>query len=126
TLQQWRAAGVCGVRLNELFSGGASADALVQIAARCRALGWHLDLALHGERLRELLPVLRTLELPLVIDHMGWCATAPGVDQPDFQAVLALARLPNCWTKLSGAYRMSTEAAPYADAAPFTRALAEV
>jgi 2-pyrone-4,6-dicarboxylate lactonase len=125
TLREWRDAGVCGVRLNELFAGGAGAQALRETAARCQALGWHLDLALHGQRLRELLPVLRTLELPLVIDHMGWCATAPGVQQPDFQAVLELARLPNCWTKLSGAYRMSTEAAPYLDAAPFTRALAE-
>ncbi len=119
-----REAGVCGVRLNDLFSGGSGSSQLQVIAGRCRALGWHVDLALHGHRLRELAPVLRVLDVPLVIDHLGWCDAGQGVDQPDFQAVLELARLPNCWTKLSGAYRVSVQGAPYDDAAPFTRALA--
>lgn len=120
-----REAGVCGVRINELFSGGSCSDQLQAIARRCKPLGWHVDLALHGRRLRELAPVLQKLEVPLVIDHMGWCDARQGTDQPDFQAVLELARLPNCWTKLSGAYRVSVQGAPYDDAAPFTRALAQ-
>ena len=120
-----REAGICGVRLNDLFSGGSGSSQLLAIAERCRELGWHVDLALHGHRLRELSPVLRELNVPLVIDHMGWCDASRGIDQPDFQAVLELARLPNCWTKLSGAYRVSTQGAPWDDAAPFTRALAQ-
>lgn len=120
-----REAGICGVRLNDLFAGGSGSDQLLTIAERCRELGWHVDLALHGHRLRELSPVLRELNVPLVIDHMGWCDAPRGIDQPDFQAVLELARLPNCWTKLSGAYRVSTQGAPWDDAAPFTRALAQ-
>ncbi|MDP3253549.1 MAG: amidohydrolase family protein [Hydrogenophaga sp.] len=120
-----REAGVCGVRLNDLFSGGSGSGQLLTIAECCRELGWHVDLALHGHRLRELAPVLRGLDVPLVIDHMGWCDALQGVDHPDFQAVLELARLPNCWTKLSGAYRVSVQGAPWDDAAPFTRALAQ-
>ncbi|MDB6001231.1 MAG: GntR family transcriptional regulator, partial [Rhizobacter sp.] len=118
-------AGVCGVRINELFAGGASADQLQRIAKRCRPLGWHLDLALHGHRLRELAPTLRALDIRLVIDHMGWCPAEQGVEQPDFQAVLDLVRMDDCWIKLSGAYRMSAQPAPYADVAPFVRALAQ-
>jgi len=120
-----REAGMCGVRINDLFSGGAGSGQLLTIAERCRELGWHVDLALHGQRLRELVPVLRAMDVPLVIDHMGWCDVRQGVNQPDFQAVLELARLPNCWTKLSGAYRVSFQGPPWRDAAPFTRALAE-
>jgi predicted TIM-barrel fold metal-dependent hydrolase len=123
-LREMREAGVCGVRVNELFAGSSGAGTLQTIAARCRELDWHVDLALHGQRLRELMPVLRRLDVPLVIDHMGWCDSRLGVGQPDFQAVLELARMEHCWTKLSGAYRMSRQAAPYEDAAPFARALA--
>lgn len=122
-LWRLREAGICGVRVNELFAGGSGADQLQRIADRCRPLGWHVDLALHGHRLRELAPVLRGLNVRLVIDHMGWCRAAQGVTHPDFQAVLDLARMDNCWTKLSGAYRVSSQPAPFDDVAPFVRAL---
>ncbi len=123
TLARLREAGVCGVRINELFAGGSCADQLQRIADRCRPLGWHVDLALHGHRLHELAPTLRELNLRLVIDHMGWCPASRGVDDPDFQAVLELASMDDCWTKLSGAYRVSSQSAPFDDVAPFVRAL---
>jgi 2-pyrone-4,6-dicarboxylate lactonase len=122
-LEDMREAGIRGVRINELFAGGSGAQMLQALAARCRPLGWHLDLALHGHRLRELKDALRALDITLVIDHMGWCPTALGVDHPDFQAVLELARLPKTWVKLSGAYRMSAMPHPYPDAGPFVQAL---
>jgi hypothetical protein len=36
--------GVCGIRLNERFSGGAKAEGLQKLADRCRPLGWHRPL----------------------------------------------------------------------------------
>ena len=123
-LLELREVGVCGVRLNELFAGGSTSSQLQRIAARCHELGWHLDLALHGNRLRALAPQLNLLDIPIVIDHMGWCAADKGIDQLDFQAGLDLVRLPNFWIKLSGAYRMSTKPWPYAEVGPFVRALA--
>lgn len=125
-LETLRDFGVCGVRVNELFAGSSGVATLRRIAERSKELGWHLDLALHGHRLRELAPMLKTLDLPLVIDHMGWCFAKDGVNHPDFQSVLELASMGNCWTKLSGAYRISGESFPYYDAAPFTRALLRV
>jgi predicted TIM-barrel fold metal-dependent hydrolase len=122
-LNALREAGVRGVRINDLFSGGAGTGHLEAIAEKCRAMDWHLDLALHGQRLRELAPVLVNLDVPLVIDHMGWCPIAHGVDGADFQAVLALAHRDNCWVKLSAAYRLSNQPAPYGDVAPLVQAL---
>ena len=124
-LLEMRDAGVSGVRLNELFGGSLTADQLQCIASRCRALSWHLDLALQGDRLRALAPVLRDVDIPIVIDHMGWCAAAGGIEQPNFKAVLEIAQMPKCWIKLSGAYRMSKLPFPFPDVGPFVRALAE-
>ncbi|HSV44625.1 MAG TPA: amidohydrolase family protein [Ramlibacter sp.] len=123
TLAAWRDAGICGVRVNELFEGGSTAALLERLAARCRPLGWHLDLALHAHRIRELLPMLAVLDLPLVIDHMGFCPAAQGVSHPDFQAVLQLLAQDNVWVKLSGAYRLSSGYSPYFDVGPFVQAL---
>lgn len=122
-LRDMRDAGIRGIRINELFAGGSGAELLQRMADRCQPLGWHLDLALHGHRLRALKDALIELDMPLVIDHMGWCPAALGVAHADFQAVLELARLPKTWVKLSGAYRMSEMAHPYPDVAPFVQAL---
>jgi len=120
-------AGVRGIRINELFSGSPGADHLQRLASRCATLGWHMDLGLHGTRLHELAPVLKTLEIPLVIDHMGFCAAVDGTSNPAFRAVLDLLQAPNVWIKISGAYRLSaTAAAPYQDIGPFVKDIISV
>lgn len=124
-LEALRDLGVCGIRLNEHFAGGTGADHLQALAACCRPLGWHVDLGLAGARLRALLPELKALNIRLVIDHMGACAAGLGTGHPDFDAVLQLARLPDCWVKLSGAYRFSAAGYPYDDMGPFVRALCQ-
>jgi predicted TIM-barrel fold metal-dependent hydrolase len=116
--------GVCGIRLNEHFAGGASADQLERLADRCRPLGWHVDLGVTAERLRELAPRLAKLDLPFVIDHMGAPNPALGVTHDDFAALVDLAHLDHCWVKLSAAYRFTERGAPYDDLTPFVRGLA--
>ncbi len=115
--------GVCGIRLNEHFAGGAGADRLHRLAERCRPLGWHLDLGLSGARLNELAPALRRLGIRLVIDHMGFCPAEQGIAHPDFVAVLGLAGLEDCWIKLSGGYRLTMQPGACPDIAPFVQAL---
>lgn len=125
-LEELRDLGVCGIRLNELFTGGSGSDQIQQLAERCRPLGWHLDLGLKAPRLRELAPLLRQLDIRLVIDHLGFFPAELGVDHPDFQAVLDLAHMDDCWIKLSGAYRLTSLGAPYDDVGPLYRAVCEV
>lgn len=117
--------GVCGIRLNEHFSGGAKAEGLQKLADRCRPLGWHLDLGLNSQRLMELAPTLAALDVPLVIDHLGFCPLDHGVDHPEFAAILDLMRLDRCWMKLSGGYRLLKPDSRYDDIAPYVRALCD-
>jgi 2-pyrone-4,6-dicarboxylate lactonase len=122
-LEALRPLGVCGIRINEHFSGGVGADQLQRLADRCRPLGWHLDLGLNGQRLRELAGVLRQIAIPLVIDHMGFCRAERGIEHAEFANVLELVQMPNCWIKLSGGYRLTSTRAPYEEIGPFVRAL---
>ena len=120
-----RDAGVCGVRLNEHFAGGAKAEALEELADRCRPLGWHLDLGLNSRRLKELAPTLSALDIPLVIDHLGFCPINRGVEDSEFAAILELVRQDRCWIKLSGGYRLLSPESRYDDIAPYVQALCD-
>jgi predicted TIM-barrel fold metal-dependent hydrolase len=122
-LEALRDLGVCGIRLNEHFSGGSGADQLAHLADRCRRLNWHVDLGVNAARVRELAPQIEKLDLPVVIDHMGAPTVALGAGHRDFAALLDLAQLDHCWVKLSGSYRFSEVGAPYDDVTPFVRAL---
>jgi predicted TIM-barrel fold metal-dependent hydrolase len=62
----------------------------------------------------------------LVLGHLGYMKTARGLDDPGFQALLRLMRSGRAWVKLTGPYRISGATLPYADVAPFARALAEI
>lgn len=124
-LEALKALGVCGIRLNEHFAGGSGADKLELLADRCRPLGWHVDLGLNAARLRELSPILRTLGVTLVIDHLGFCPVEQGIDHPDTAAVIDLARMDHVWIKLSGAYRFSRQGHPYDDVGPLYRAFCD-
>lgn len=119
-------AGVTGVRLLDIVGGGVAVEQLDAIAARCREVGWHIQLGLKADRYIELLPKLLRLNVPIVIDHMGWSLVKDGPDAPGLQAVLRLVREDDCWVKLSGAFRMSQAGPPWLDTVPMTQALVQV
>lgn len=125
-LEAMAEAGVRGIRFNFVKSLGGypDRDLFARSVARAERLGWHIVLHLKGEDLLNLADTIRTLPLPFVIDHMGRVDTALGLDQPAFQTLIDLARLDGAWIKLSGAERMS--AAPYDDALPYARRIAEL
>ncbi len=116
-------AGVTGVRLLDIVGGGVAIEQLEAVAARCREVGWHVQLGLKAERYPSLLPRLLRLGVPVVVDHMGWSPVADGPEAPGFQAVLRLVREGDCWVKLSGGFRMSAAGAPWHDTVPMTREL---
>ena len=129
-LRRWAALGVRGLRFNHFFRGGAlhyrggvplsAARALAPLMAE---LGWHLQLWIDVKDLPDTIPVLTSLGLPVVIDHMGRTDARAGTATEGFQSLLRAVGDGWCWAKLSGAHRLSMQAPDYADVRPFHDAL---
>ena len=119
--------GVRGARFNFVPHLGGAPDPAVfdHVAALIAPLGWHLCLHLDGAMLPELLPRLKALPVPFVVDHMGRLKAAEGLDSPAMRALLGLAAVPRAWVKVSGIDRIASGRRPYAEGLPFVRALAE-
>ena len=89
----------------------------------------HTHLVYAGNRAREFeqrLPLLRGLNLPLVIDHQGKFLVPPTPQEPAFQALCRLMEAGGTWVKLSAPYETSRTGAPhYEDVAALARHLAK-
>lgn len=121
-LRAMHARGTRGVRFNAVSGNGTPLDQLDTLARRIAPLGWHLQVYAEGHQLPDLAPRLAALPVPVVIDHMGGVRTAEGVNGAGFQALLRLLGGPRTYVKLCG-YRISSAGPPFADVAPFARAL---
>lgn len=87
---------------------------------------WHIQLFARPEQIMELAPLLQTLPVPLVIDHMGLIDPAEGAAAPAYGVVRQLLDSGNAWVKLSGAYMRTTVHGPsYADTLPLGLSLVE-
>ncbi len=121
-------AGVRGVRFHfvPFLDRRPQPDVFRRVVASAAARGWHVLLHLDPANVLELADLIAGLQLPVVIDHSAHCRPAAGLDDPSFQKLLALHRLPHCWVKLSSADRWSAAGAPgYGDAVPLGRAVLE-
>ena len=104
--------GIVGLRFNLSFDASpslhaAGAERTLRLA---RERGWFAQVHYHeSEKFLQALPVLRRSGLPLVIDHCGRPDVAAGLDEPGFQALLALGREGLAWVKLSAAFRFGGE-----------------
>jgi predicted TIM-barrel fold metal-dependent hydrolase len=119
-------AGVRGIRLNTDNKGGMpiAFEDIPELIARIRPFGWHLEFLFPGKDIVELMPVFRTLTVPMSIAHFAYQPASAGVKAPGFQALLELVRGGNCWVKISGANRVSRgDLPPYDDVAPMAHAL---
>lgn len=124
-LQRLHDGGVRGIRFNFVTHLGqdADTDAVRELAARIAPLGWHAVVHFEADRLEVLAPFLKTLSVPMVIDHMGRPDASRGVDQAPFKMLLDLMEDDRFWVKVSGAERITKSGPPYADAVPFARTL---
>lgn len=122
-LQAMHELGVRGARINLLFKSGVGVSDVRKLAAKIAPLGWRLQMLIDVSEFSDLYQSLGSLPVELVIDHMGHMPTHFGVSAPGFQEMLALARDGKAWIKLSGAERISVGGYPYADVAPFARAI---
>ncbi|MGB3290014.1 MAG: amidohydrolase family protein [Burkholderiaceae bacterium] len=121
------AAGVRGVRFNFVAHLKNVAWSEVRDMARLIApFGWHLCIHSDRQSLPTLLPLLKQLDIPFVLDHMGRVAAADGVDAALFRELLALRDHRQAWVKISGIDRISSSGRrPYDDGRPFVQALVE-
>ena len=129
-LREWNRLGVRGLRFNHFFRdgqlhyrGGVPLSAAQTLAPVMAELGWHLQLWIDVKDLPETIPVLKSLGLPVVIDHMGRTDARAGTGTAGFQSLLRAVGDGWCWAKLSGAHRLSRDAPDYPDARPFHEAL---
>jgi predicted TIM-barrel fold metal-dependent hydrolase len=128
-LEHMHALGVRGVRCNIVDvkegKGRLPMEMLKALAAKVRPLGWHLEFLMHVDEFPDLDRLLDGFPVDVVFGHLGYMKTGLGLGAPGYQALLRLLKSGRAWVKLTGPYRISSGAMPYADVVPFAHALVE-
>jgi 2-pyrone-4,6-dicarboxylate lactonase len=127
-LEALDASGARGVRLNTDNKGGmpVEMDAIPELAARIAPFGWHIEFLFPGKDIIELMPVFKSVKVPISIGHFAYQPATAGDEAPGFQALIELMRGGNTWMKISGANRVSaSDLPPYDDVKPMADALIE-
>ena len=122
-LTRLRAAGVVGVAFNVAMLGPNFYADTAPLLRRLAALDLFAQVQVIEDQLLALQPLLLHSGARLLIDHCGRPTPGAGLDQPGFQALLALARTGRVAVKLSGFQKFSAEAPPHDDALVYVRAL---
>ena len=121
--QRMKDAGVVGIRMNLMFSGGGlDISKLEECDALAKDWGWHIQFLMDANDLPNLMPRMQKMQSTLVIDHMGYLRTSVGLQSLGFRALLDLVK-EGAWVKVSGAYRLTDEPPPYLDVVPYAKAL---
>lgn len=117
TLKEYDRAGICGVRFSFMAHLGGKPDlgALRAVVEDVAPLGWHAAIHVAGTGLIEIADMIRSLPVPVVIDHMARPNLADGTAPAVLDALLRLIDSGRVWVKLSGVERLSQGGAPFAD-----------
>ena len=125
-----RARGVRGSRFSHRsgaganFAGSASFDDLRALAPAMADAGVHAELWTDCKVLPDIAAELKTLPVPVVIDHMGGFDVDAGVDDPGFRTLLDLLESGKVWVKLC-AYRNLLKSADPEAGRPFQQKMIE-
>jgi predicted TIM-barrel fold metal-dependent hydrolase len=127
-LEELDAGGVRGVRFNFVKHLGGTPDLEVfdRVLDKIQPLGWHVVLHLDAGDILEHEERIRRIKVPFVIDHMGRVQAKNGLEQEPFRRLLELMKNELAWVKICGPERVTSAGAPFHDAVPFARRLAEV
>lgn len=122
------AAGIRGVRFafNPQHGGTLDRGAFDRVLRCIEGLGWFVELHFDGGAIPGLRAWLESIPANVVIDHFGRIDPALGLEQQPFGILCALMLRENFWVKISGADRVTKQAYPYDDVAPFARRLVEI
>lgn len=124
SLETLISAGLVGVRFN-LVSYDRDALARpesLRLLQRLRGLGLYAQVFADDDQWSAIAAVARQTGVKLLVDHFGIRNLAAGTRQPDFQAVLGLARDGIAAVKLSAPFRVSADA-DYRDLDPIVEVL---
>jgi predicted TIM-barrel fold metal-dependent hydrolase len=127
-LDDMAAAGIRGVRLNLSTAGvndpSVGLRAFTAAAERASRRKWHIQLNTSLRMIDAIRVQLQASPVPIVIDHFGGATASAGVQQPGFDALVALVKSGVAYVKISGAADSVSKQPPdYADVAPLARAL---
>jgi predicted TIM-barrel fold metal-dependent hydrolase len=121
--------GIRGIRFNFVKHLGGVPDLNVfhRLLARIKPMGWHVVLHFDAEDILTQQPLLKKINVPFIIDHMGRVKAADGLEQKPFKMLLELFKNnPLAWIKVCGSERVSAGRRPFRDAVPFAQALISV
>lgn len=122
-LLRLKAGGVAGIAFNPTVHGLAYYAGTEGLLRQLADLDLFVQVQIEHDQMVSLGPMLARSGARILIDHCGRPTPSAGLDQPGFQAVLALARTGRATVKISGFQKFSTMALPYDDALPYVRAL---
>jgi 2-pyrone-4,6-dicarboxylate lactonase len=128
-LERMHTLGVRGVRFNYVkrLVDPKPDDYYRAIIEKIRPLGWHVVLYFEPADLREKKDFFNSLNIPLVIDHMGRPDVTKPLENEEFEMFLDFMRgNPNIWCKVSCPDRLTVSGSPlYADVIPFAKKIVE-
>ncbi|MEM7256295.1 MAG: amidohydrolase family protein [Pseudomonadota bacterium] len=125
-LETMHEAGVRGVRFNFVKRLGSAKplDHYRDILSKIKPLGWHIIVYFDAEDLVEIEPFFESIEVPVVVDHMGRVPVEGGTDSDAYKLLeKLLTSSDKYWVKISCAERLTRTGPPYADVDPIARAL---
>jgi 2-pyrone-4,6-dicarboxylate lactonase len=130
-LRRLHAGGIRGVRFNLLDRprGNVEIEVLDRCIEHVAELGWSVDLHIDMKNLIAQEQRIRSMPVPVVIDHIARVKPAEGLRQPGFQLLLDLAKLKHVWIKISGADKIcntlvhSYFGLPFVEVIPYAQAV---
>ncbi len=127
-LERLHQAGFRGARFNciDELGGGVDLAMFERAIERIAGLGWCIEFHIMPDGLLAHADWLRTIPIPVIIDHLGRCDFTHGVDYPPFRLLVELMRDERFWCKLCSINRLSAMGEPWDDAIPFAERLIAV
>ncbi|NLU76142.1 amidohydrolase family protein [Streptomyces sp. HNM0575] len=118
-------AGVRGTRLHFTPHLGAapSEEEIRAVVALVRPYGWHIALHVQGDGIADHEELVRSIPLPVVVDHMARVDLREGLESRAVHALRRLLQGGGVWVKLSGADRLATSPPRMDDSAALARLL---
>ena len=128
-LEAMNDAGMLGARFNFVprLVDELPHDVYRDLAARVARLGWHLVVYFEIHDVPRLKPLLSSLPVPIIIDHLGVPDVSKPLDaNPDFDAFVDLvSRDDRFVVKVTCPERISKQGPPYDDFVPYGRRVVE-